>query len=606
MSGRLRNAVIAGAASGIALLGASAPSLATGQRPDGWSDQSYYLPMQDGVRLALSLYFPDDKVPAGKSPVLLVQTRYGRAGVYLSNPDYARWRKAGYVVAIIDTRGSTASFGTRKVDIGPDEQADMAAIIAHLASQPWSSGEVFTHGVSYMADTADWSTASPAPALKGALPRQADFDAYLHLFMPGGVSNDWFLTEWGGFTQRIDMGRAGREDFDCVARAADCPKLFPALQPVDGDEDYQLMRRAVTGRERWAPGDYMDTPFRDDPGQNGHSLFNSSPASALAAIRAEQKPVQYWGSWVDGGTAEAALARFRSAPEVPMEVWITANSHQHDVGADPFFPDRRTPLPDVETQFARNLAFTEKARRGELPPRIIHYYVMGAGRFRDSNVWPPAGTRVHSFHLSPNGTLSTGPAPAGSVAHKVDFTATTGDATRWSTQFGTPPAYPDRREEDAKLLVFDSPAFETDMELAGTPTVTLYSGSATEDPAFFAYLEDVAPDGRVTYLTEGMLRAIHRRPADPATLPYDQGPAPHSYRRADAMPVIPGQVMEVRFALFPVAALLKRGHRLRLAITGGDAKVFRRHSQGREEVFTIQTGPGKPSRVEVDLRPWRE
>jgi len=592
MSGRSGNQVTIGAA--------------VRQRPEGWSDQSYYLPMRDGVRLALSLYFPDGTPPERKSPVLLVQTRYGRAGVYLSNPDYARWRQAGYVVAIIDTRGSTASFGARHVDIGPEEQADMPAIIAHLASQPWSSGEVFSHGVSYMADTSDWSTSIPAPALKGALPRQTDFDAYLHLFMPGGVSNDWFLTEWGGFTQRIDTGRAGREDVDCVARPADCPNLFPALQPVDGDDDYRLMRQAVTGRERWAPGDYMDATFRDDPGLNGHSLFNSSPASVLAAIRAQRKPVQYWGSWVDGGTAEAALARFRSAPEVPMEVWITANSHQHDVGADPFFPDHRDPLPDVETQFARNLTFTENIRNGAPPPRVIHYYVMGARRFRDTDVWPPVGTRVHSLALAPGNTLSTGLAAAGSLTHRVDFTATTGDATRWSTQFGTPPAYPDRREEDAKLLVFDSPAFTMDMELAGTPTVTLHASSATEDPAFFAYLEDVAPDGRVTYLTEGMLRALHRRPADPATLPYDQGPAPHSFRRADAMPVTPRAVMEIRFALFPVAALVRRGHQLRLAITGGDAKVFRRHSRGREEVFTILTGPDSNSRVDVDLRPWRD
>lgn len=573
-------------------------------RPDGWSDQSYYLPMRDGVRLALSLYFTDGKVPAQQSPVLLVQTRYGRAGVYLSNPDYARWRQAGYVVAIIDTRGSTASFGQRLVDIGPEEQADIAEIITHLAERPWCSGEVLTHGVSYMADMADWSTASPAPALKGALPRQADFDAYLHLFMPGGVCNDWFLTEWGGFTQRIDTGRAGREDFDGVARPADCPNLFPALQPVDGDDDYQLMRAAMTGRQRWAPDDYRDAPFRDDPGCNGYSLFNSSPAIALAAIRAQCKPVQYWGSWVDGGTAEAALARFRSVPEVPMEVWITANSHQHDVGADPFFPEQRAPLPDIETQFAINLAFAQQIRRGEPVRRVIHYQVMGSRQFRHSTVWPPLGTQRESLHLTPVGGLSPWPGASGSVTHAVDFTASTGTATRWSTQFGTPPAYPDRREEDAKLVTFDSPPLDADMELASTPTVTLFVASSTTDPAFFAYLENVAPDGRVTYLTEGMLRALHRQVADPSTLPYDQGPAPHSFRRADAIPVTPGEFMEIRFALFPLAALIGRGHRLRLAITGGDAAMFRRHSDGGEEIFTILTGGNTASRVELDLRPW--
>ncbi|MEQ6411023.1 hypothetical protein ODX41_08455, partial [Salmonella enterica subsp. enterica serovar Enteritidis] len=36
---------------------------ATPARPDGWSDKSYYLPMRDGVRLAISLYFPGGLPP---------------------------------------------------------------------------------------------------------------------------------------------------------------------------------------------------------------------------------------------------------------------------------------------------------------------------------------------------------------------------------------------------------------------------------------------------------------------------------------------------------------------------------------------------------------
>lgn len=45
-----------------------------------WDDVSYYLSMRDGVRLAISNYFPDHLHPARPAPVILVQTRYGRAG----------------------------------------------------------------------------------------------------------------------------------------------------------------------------------------------------------------------------------------------------------------------------------------------------------------------------------------------------------------------------------------------------------------------------------------------------------------------------------------------------------------------------------------------
>jgi putative CocE/NonD family hydrolase len=133
--------------------------------------------------------------------------------------------------------------------------------------------------------------------------------------------------------------------------------------------------------------------------------------------------------------------------------------------------------------------------------------------------------------------------------------------------------------------------------------VTLYIAAATRDPAVFVYLEDVAPEGRVSYLTEGQLRLIHRKPADPATLPYDQGPAPHTYARADSLPVMPGEVMQVRFALFPAAALIRKGHRLRVAIAGADADTFHRYSEGKPESFEIHSGGSRSSGIELWMQP---
>jgi predicted acyl esterase len=44
----------------------------------GITNRSFYLPMRDGVRLAVDLYLPKD-LPAGeKLPALLVQSRYWR------------------------------------------------------------------------------------------------------------------------------------------------------------------------------------------------------------------------------------------------------------------------------------------------------------------------------------------------------------------------------------------------------------------------------------------------------------------------------------------------------------------------------------------------
>lgn len=89
--------------------------------------------------------------------------------------------------------------------------------------------------------------------------------------------------------------------------------------------------------------------------------------------------------------------------------------------------------------------------------------------------------------------------------------------------------------------------------------------------------------------------------ADPSTLPYDQGPAPHSFRRADAQLVTPGERMQVRFALFPTAARIERGHRLRIAIAGADASTFTFCPRDGRERLVVHLG-AEGSRVEVPLR----
>ncbi len=573
------------------------------------SDQSYYLPMRDGTRIAVSLWFPNGKPPATKGPVLLIQTRYGRTGIYNHNENgrYNDFRRDGYVVAVVDVRGSTASFGPRDVELGPDEIADMDEIIGHLRSQPWSNGQVVATGLSYMADTADHASASPA-RLTGAIVRESDFDVYRDLMNPGGVANDFMLQVWGADTLRRDLGRSVDPalNLDCALRIEDCPRLFPRLGPVDSDRDFTLIRQAISGRHRWTPETYVGADFFDDKARNGYAMAAFSAAMRLPQIRKQAVPVQYWGSWMDAGTADSALNRYLDAPDVPTQVIITANSHGGEQSTDPFFTGERRPLPAFDDQVAAMKAFAAKVTAGQAVTRSIHYYVLGAEQFRDTPVWPPQGVQVRRLYPAAGHRLEAAPVPRGGEdSYRVDFTASTGKATRWSTQIGAPAAYPDRRGADARLMVYTSAPFDQDMELAGRPSLDLVLAARTSDPAIFVYLEDVAPDGRVTYLTEGELRAVSRKLATPSQLPYPMDGPAHTFARADAEPVTPGQAFEARIALFPVAALIRKGHAVRIAIAGADADTFRRYSQGKADIFTLyRDGHGK-SALNLPLRPWR-
>jgi putative CocE/NonD family hydrolase len=165
------------------------------------------------------------------------------------------------------------------------------------------------------------------------------------------------------------------------------------------------------------------------------------------------------------------------------------------------------------------------------------------------------------------------------------------------SQMGKPVYYGDRKDEDKKLLTYTSAPLDDDIELTGSPTVTLYAASTHEDGAFYVYLEDVGPEGRVSYLTEGMLRAIHRKTADPVTAPYIPLGVYHTFKKADAMPLVPGEVAEVSITLFPISTVFKKGHSIRVAIAGHDDALKDRYPKEGVPVLTVERNSTRQSQV---------
>eukprot|EP00808_Paulinella_micropora_P024087 g78272.t1 len=113
------------------------------------------------------------------------------------------------------------------------------------------------------------------------------------------------------------------------------------------------------------------------------------------------------------------------------------------------------------------------------------------------------------------------------VEYVVDPTACSGYVSRWNLVqhlLGNSVWYGNRLQEDAKLLVFQSAAgISTESFLTGSVLVdlTMDVGEQETDVCIFAYLEDVTPDGKVVYITEGQVRASHR-PVDHQAMPVDR------------------------------------------------------------------------------------
>jgi putative CocE/NonD family hydrolase len=556
--------------------------------------------MPDGVRLAADVSTPASD-GATRFPAVLLMTPYGRA-TQLSPQARAALTQAGLALVFVDVRGTGASEGRQTSVFSARERADLNPILDWIANQPWSNGQVISTGASYDANLASLALATNHPVVAAAMPRFVDFDTYRDLAVPGGVRNEMFLRAWGRLTDQLNDGSA------CVASAAAC-SAQPNVKPVDGDDDRSRLRRALAEHNKdWHPyPETRDYAFEDDRTASGIDLRGGFLSSQRAALAASRRPVQLWGSWFDASTADSALDWWSAASNAPIEIYLGAWTHGGGARADPFISSPAEDEPGAPSVGRQFLDFASRALASPpRVPRVIHYYTAGAAIWRTTAQWPPANIAPVRWYLAGLGKLATSP-PAGALSvdrYKVDYAASTGSKTRWSTQLGGGPVdYGDRAIKDAALLTYTSDPLDHAAEITGTATVDLRLVATRSDGALFVYLETVAPGGRVTYLSEGELRLSLRGPASAANSPPGVDPA---FLRKDFAPLKPGKPFAVGVRLHAVSARVPRGYRLRIAIAGADADTFARYPASGDQTYSVYSAPAEPSFIDLPQARWRD
>jgi putative CocE/NonD family hydrolase len=561
--------------------------------------ESLYVPMRDGIRIALDVVLPEDLPEGARVPTVLTMTRYWRAFEGDGPNELQRFFAShGYSVVWGDSRGTGASFGVWPHHRARDETLDFGEVMDWIVAQPWSDGTIGGWGNSYTANTNDWFAERNHPGFRAGLSRFPDYDPYTDLYFPGGVPNAYMSSSWGGRVKRMDLNtprsRGGR------------PPV--GVKPVDEDVDGSMVAEAVEAR-RHIPSIYESMRtlvYRDEPVPlwNGVSMDSWGIHSHADAVQRSGSAIYSWGSWVDAGTAQGVLHRFMTLSN-PQRTVIAAWSHGAREDADPFHPPDHPLEPPSEIQLLDYLCFYEDYLRntGE-PGRLLIYKTIGQEVWKQTAIWPLPETEMTNWYFREEGQLSLrAPATPGADEYVVDFTHTTGTRNRWATNNGVGDVvYPDRREADTKLLVYTSPPLEEDMEVTGHPVLTLHLSSTHDDGAIFVYLEDVSPDGKVVYIGEGQLRLLHRKISEENPPFVVVGPY-HSFKQADAQPMIPGGMAEVTFALHPTSVLFRKGHRIRVAIGGADADTFARIPAEGTPAWTVERSPARPSRISLPVIP---
>jgi len=155
----------------------------------------------------------------------------------------------------------------------------------------------------------------------------------------------------------------------------------------------------------------------------------------------------------------------------------------------------------------------------------------------------------------------------GADTRVIDTTATLGPGNRWANTYGGPIGYPDLAPNDAKGFTWTTAPLATPVEVVGHPVIHLWVTSSAKDFDAMVYLEDVDSTGKSAYVTEGVLRASHRKLAPP---PFDNFglPWPRSFKE-DVAP-LSAQPTELVFDLLPTAKRFPTGHRIRVTLQGAD------------------------------------
>jgi putative CocE/NonD family hydrolase len=570
---------------------------------------SQYLKMDDGIRLALDVYLPDGDRPAAGFSTILIFTPYyrrfalksGARNTIEASPNIAAYRDMfvprGYALVVVDVRGTGASFGTRDSFRSPSEVHDYNTIMDWVTAQSWCDGNLGATGISYLGAACDFAASTGHRGLKAIAPISAVWDTYKDQFYPGGI----LLTNLARGYEEI-MHALDQDDRAALANYSyfsDPDLAGPA--PVDEDHDGADVRVAIQGHiaNIHIPDFIREFQFRDDHLAHDPTFTTDafSPHAYSPSIRDDVAILSISG-WMDGAYCNGAISRYLTMTRNPNRYLLLGPwDHGARVNVSPF-RDAATPefpiLGAILRFFDEHVAGGDTGLSKEAP---IHIHTMRSETWMASRQWPPVD-RNATFYLGGDHTLSEAAGENSEIEYTVDYASGTGQNTRYGRLQvrNVQDYYSDWQPDAPTRLLFRSEPISRGLTIAGHPLVTLQMSSDQQDACVFVYLEDLQPDGTARYITEGMLRALHRRESPPSNT-YATGWPHRDFKRRDALPLEINTFFEMSFAMLPTSWRVPPGHRIGLSIAGADRDNFALWPYGRPGHWKIRTGQHHPSKL---------
>lgn len=528
-------------------------------------EKNVEIQLRDGVRTYADVYRPDVSEPL---PAVLTRTTYNKEPIPGGSPIMPpplSLAQEGYVVVVADSRGRWSSEGTFETFV--DEQNDGYDTIEWVASQSWCDGNTAIYGASYVGATTMLAAKSRPPSLRCAIPIITPHDYFDAWVYQGGAFQLGFNTWWGQSLAQAHLARAGHG--------------------VSDEHTQELMEAASAGIEP-----YQTRPLTDMPGLAAPNVLPSwknwiehdrrddhwkSLSLAEHGFEDLDIPMFHVSGWFDifGLGSFELFNGIQKATGAQQRLWVGPWSH---VSYDRYMWEMDFGLLGggatcgIGLEFPKFLAEHLRGEKSASTP-AVHYFVMGANEWRDSESWPPPEATESTLYLHSggnanslrgDGVLNASQPGSGQPADRYLYdparpVPTDGGATLQMSI--SVPGPRDQRAIESRddVLCYTTEPLNEPLTIAGPVTVDLWAISDCEDTDWTAKLVDVHPDGRAVSLVDSIIRARFR----------------NSF--SDPEPLTPGEPSSYSIDLSSTAHRFDVGHQIRIEISSSNFPRFDAH-----------------------------
>ncbi len=481
-----------------------------------------WITMQDGCKLAARLWLPDD-AEQKPVPAILEYIPYRKRDFKAPRDAqiHGFFASYGYACIRVDLRGSGDSEGILRDEYLPQELDDGLQVLRWIASQSWCSGEVGMIGLSWGGFNGLQIAALQPPELKAVISVCSSDDRY---------SDD--VHYMGGCMLTDNLSWAST-----MFAYNSCPP-DPAIV---GERWREMWLERLEGSGLWIKN-WLEHQRRTE------FWKHASVCEEYSAIKC---PVFAVSGWADGYSN--TVFRLLENLQVPRKGLIGAWGHK--------YPHMGGPGPAIDflseclrwwDQWLKGIdtgVKNDPMLRVWMQDTVSPIVSKRPGHWVAEQNWPSTDIEEKSFLLSP-GRIEVEEAEVSETDLRIQSPLSVGlFAGKWCSYAESTDLPSDQREEDGGALIFDSPAMEKDLEILGTPEIELEISVNKPIAMLAARLSDLAPNGRATRVTYGLLNLTHQDSHE------------------DPRELVVGKPYHIKLQLNHVAQRFPAGHQLRLSIS---------------------------------------